>query len=124
MSAADDIFGGARPSAKRRARPGEAARRRTWVEAVGRLCKNGDFAVFMYETLDDFCYFDRDERPVDDFGQGIRNAGSRIANRMMESPEAVDFIVGLTRKHHSAYHKRLVEERERGDNEQREGDRP
>jgi len=88
-------------------------RARQWIKATDRLSLNPDFAVWLYDVMDDLGLFDRPEGPIGEFGQGYRAAASRIRNRMLEAPEAVRLFIDLTKRHHGDLHKRLVADRKK-----------
>lgn len=104
-----DIFS-ARPDRLRNEEErNEAERRRaTLREAVGRLSANADFRLWLYATLDDLRFFDLDERPVDEFGQGFRYAAHRIVNRILDSREGTDMVAGMHKANLASVHKALA----------------
>lgn len=86
-------------------------RAREWVAATDRLCQNADFAAWLYGVMDDLGLFDRQETTVDAFGQGFMAAASRIRNRMLEAPKAVNLFADFAKQHHGDLHRRLVADR-------------
>ncbi len=97
--------------------PEAASRRRAWTEAVGRLCLNADFQLFVNTVLADCSLYARSENPRTEFGQGITATANRIRNMMLEAPEAVDLLARIDRIELVAYHKRLVAERDNKETE-------
>ena len=113
MTRTDDIFSARTDrSADEKARREAELRRRNLREAVSRLAANSDFRLWLYATLDDLRYFDRDERPVDDFGQGFRYAAHRIVNRIVDSREGADMMAQMHRANLADAHRALAKTHE------------
>ena len=96
---------------ERRASAAAGRRAKEWIAATDRLCQNSDFAAWLYGVMDDLGLFDRQETTVDAFGQGFMAAASRIRNRMLEAPRAVNLFADFAKRHHGDLHRRLVADR-------------
>lgn len=118
MMRTDGIFSARTdPGADEKARRDAELRRRNLREAVSRLAASADFRLWLYATLDDLRYFDRDEHPVDDFGQGFRYAAHRIANRIIDSREGADMIAQMHRANIADAHRSLAKTHEQNETE-------